>query len=425
MRELVEGVQSTTGALVAKRANRLDLRFDGDPGRMTSDLTKIRQCLLNLVGNAAKFTENGTVTITVSRARHHDGAEIVRFAVSDTGIGMTEEQQARLFERFAQADASTTRRFGGTGLGLAITRGFARRLGGDIALTSRAGIGSTFTLTLPAELDPGSEPAPPEADDAPQATHASDPERTVLVVDDDRATRDLLDRFLRREGFTVHAAADGATGLELARALKPRVVLLDVMMPQMDGWSVLSAIKSDPDLAHTPVIMVSFVDEHSLASSLGAADYLIKPIEWSALKSAMDRFRPADAAGHVLVVDDDPGQRDRVVSMLARNGLDARAAANGEDALAQVRDDAPSLVLLDLVMPVMDGFGFLHHLRAEPAWARIPVVVLTAKDLTEHEWHILRGQVDRVVHKGATSLPMLAAELRTLLANHALCEGPI
>ena len=429
VRELVAGVQSTAGALIAKRRNRLDLRFDGDPGRMTSDLTKIRQCLLNLVSNAAKFTEAGTITITTGRTIR-DGTEFVRFAVSDTGIGMTDEQQARLFERFSQADASTTRRFGGTGLGLAITRGFAQRLGGDITLTSRPGVGSTFTLTLPAQLtlqtDPDDQSEQLTAADGPVASSAIDPQRTVLVVDDDRATRELLDRFLRREGFTVHAASDGATGLALARTLKPRVVLLDVMMPQMDGWSVLSAIKSDPDLAATPVIMVSFVNEQSLASSLGASDYLIKPIEWSALKAAMDRFRPAGTTGHVLVVDDDRDGRDRIITMLARDGLDARSATDGQDALDSIRHDPPSLILLDLVMPVMDGFDFLHHLRAEPAWASIPVVVLTAKDLTEHEWQILHGQVDRIVPKGSTSLPMLAAELRSLLANTATIhtEGP-
>ena len=415
VRDLVEGVQSTTETLARRRGNTIELEIGEDVGTMRSDLVKVRQCLFNLVSNAAKFTEDGRIVLRVERTSE-GGEGRLRFAVSDTGIGMTAEQQAGLFRRFAQADASTTRRFGGTGLGLAITRGFARLLGGDIELTSEAGRGSTFSLSLPAWLREGTaEQAAPEGDGTDAAVTPADPARSVLVVDDDRATRELLERFLHREGFVVHQAADGRDGLELARLLHPRVILLDVMMPQMDGWAVLSALKSDAELADIPVVMVSFVNEQSLACSLGASEYLIKPIEWMQLKSAMDKYRPVPTDGHVLIVDDDPSARERVSSMLLRNGMSVHTAVDGLDGLRRVAEAPPSLILLDLMMPNMDGFAFLHELRGNPAWQSIPVVVLTAKDVTAEEHRLLQGQVDRVMPKGGTSLPLLAAELRSLL----------
>ena len=418
VRELLEGVQSTTETLARRRGNALELQVGDGAGRMRSDLVKVRQCLFNLVSNAAKFTEGGRIVLGATRVTEH-GEDWLRFSIADTGIGMTEEQQAGLFRRFAQADVSTTRRFGGTGLGLAITRGFARLLGGDIALTSEVGHGSTFTLTLPASWQDEVTQASPDEDDA-VLLEATDPGRSVLVVDDDRATREMLDRFLQREGFLVQHAAGGREGLEMARRLKPRVILLDVMMPQMDGWAVLSALKSDPALADIPVVMVSFVNEQSLACSLGASEYLIKPIEWTQLKAAMDKYRPARPDGHVLIVDDDEAARERISTMLVRNGMRVDTAIDGIDGLRRVRASPPGLILLDLMMPNMDGFAFLHELRDNPAWQSIPVVVLTAKDVTADERRSLAGQVDRVMPKGGTSLPLLAAELRTLLAANAI-----
>lgn len=432
--ELATGVAATVESLAATRGNTLELKLADDLGRAHTDVTKIRQCLFNLLSNAAKFTDHGRITLEVTRipTPAGDGPAVspdpglLSFAVTDTGIGMTEEQAAGLFRRFAQADSSTTRRFGGTGLGLAITRGFARLLGGDVSLVTRPGEGSTFTLTVPALLDEiavaAAQDGPPERE--PEHRPGGDPDRTVLVVDDDSGTRDLLERFLRREGFTVHQAGNGADGLAMARELRPRVILLDVMMPQMDGWSVLSALKADPALDRIPVVMVSFVDEQSLASSLGAAEYLIKPIEWSTLRQTMQRFQPAGTSGHVLVVDDDTDAADRIVTMLARDGIDSETASDGKLGLERVAARLPSLILLDLMMPRLDGFGFLHELRSHRDWQAIPVVVLTAKDVTAEEWNLLHGQVDRVMSKGTTSLPALAAELRSLIPAESRADAP-
>ena len=393
---------ATVDALVQRKHNTLVLDLAEGLGSMHTDVVKLRQCLFNLISNAAKFTENGRITLAVTRAE-----DWLVFAVTDTGIGMTEEQLGRLFQRFSQADESTTRNFGGTGLGLALTRAFCRLLGGEVHVASRIGEGTTFTLRLPRIM--------PEqaADGSGTGTDGDvqDSRRLVLVVDDDPAQRDLLTRFLTREGFTVATAADGRTGLEMARTLRPRAILLDVMMPQMDGWSVLTAIKADADLARIPVVMASFVNEPALANALGAADYVLKPVEWDQLASVMNRFRATE--GTVLVVDDDPDARSRLRTVLERNGWEVREASNGEEALAVFAEAPPLVILLDLTMPVMDGFSFLENLRERPGGGDIPVIVLSARDLSQGDRQRLQT-ADRVLQKGNMDLRALPGQLAEL-----------
>ena len=399
---LARDVSSTVEALVAKKENRLVLDLDGDSklGTMHTDQVKLRQCLLNLIGNAAKFTEHGQITLKVRRQ-----SEVLRFDVIDTGIGMTPEQLANLFERFAQADASTTRRFGGTGLGLAITRAFCQLLGGEVTVESEVGRGSTFTMRIPAVLPEAPPEMPAESDKV-----AEDAKHTILVVDDDANQRELISRFLERKGFGVRLAGDGKSGLALARELRPRAILLDVMMPQMDGWSVLAQLKADPELATIPVVLVTFVDEPALGDSLGAAELIPKPVDWNRLSQVVDRFR---GEGGVLVVDDDTDTRARLRSVLERNGWTVTEAANGKDALEQVHAAPPQLIVLDLTMPVMDGFTFLQTLRADEQHRDIPVVVLTARDLSPGDRQLLDG-VDRVLTKGEQSLRDVAGEVMAL-----------
>ena len=419
--EMVRDVASTVSGLVENKGNTLELRVAPDLGAMRSDVTKVRQVLLNLLSNAAKFAEAGTITLSAERGPGPDGhgggngQDWMTFRVTDTGIGMTEEQLAKLFQRFQQADASTTRKFGGTGLGLSITKAFSTMLGGDIEVESTSGHGSTFTVRLPATFEEHGEAG--REQDGPAKGNAGNEgvpgQEIVLVIDDDPAQRDLMTRFLEREGFGARTAPNGPAGLELARALHPRAILLDVTMPGMDGWSVLTALKADPELAAIPVVMVTFVSERGLATSLGAADYVLKPVEWERFRQVMDRFR--DAEGDVLVVDDDPDTRQRMRTVLEKNGWTVIEASNGEEALGLVAHAMPRLILLDLTMPVMDGFTFLHTLRERPGCADIPVVVLTARDLTKEERHRLRG-ASQVLNKGDISLRDLAGELRALAA---------
>ncbi len=395
---------STVDSLVRRKGNTLVLDVGDDTGSMRTDIVKLRQCLFNLLSNAAKFTENGRITLAIRRETL-PGGDWLSFAVSDTGIGMTPEQLDRLFQRFMQADETTTRQFGGTGLGLALSKAFAQMLGGDIAVESKVGQGTCFTLRLPAT------PASVDAGDpAPQPAVAAKSRDTVLVIDDEAAQRELMTRFLERRGYAVRTAADGRTGLELACAIQPRVILLDVMMPEMDGWSVLGALKQRPETAGIPVVMVSFVADPGMSQALGAVEALSKPVDWAKLEAVLERLR--EAGGRALVVDDDADMRQRLRTVLERSGWTVQEAGNGAEALALVTP-APDLVLLDLTMPVMDGFDFLHRLREIPGCADIPVVVLSARDISGVEREQLAG-ADRILTKGATSMADLAAEVQHL-----------
>ncbi len=417
--EMARDLSSTVQALVDRKGNRLDVHLEPALGSMHSDVTKIRQVLLNLLSNAAKFTENGRVALSASRITggpkgHGSDGDWLVFRVADTGIGMTEEQLSRLFQRFTQADASTTRKFGGTGLGLSISKAFGTMLGGDLSVDSAPGEGSTFTVFLPATLPEGAVGAEGagSAVAAPEPHPAADVHRdVVLVIDDDPAQRELMTRFLGREGFGALTAADGYAGLRLARALRPRAILLDVTMPGLDGWSVLSALKADPVLAEIPVVMVTFVEERGLATSLGAADYVMKPVKWERFRQVMDRFR--DFEGDVLVVDDDADSRHHVRTVLERDDWTVVEAGDGRAALECVASALPRVVLLDLEMPVLDGFAFLEAFRAVPGCADIPVVVLTARDLTREDRRRLQG-ASQILNKGETSLRALASKLRAI-----------
>ncbi len=401
----VRDVASTVATLVERNGNALVVKVAADVGRMHSDVTRVRQVLLNLAGNAAKFTDGGTITLSAARAPGPDGADWIRFEVSDTGLGMTEEQVEQLFQRFHQADASTTRRFGGTGLGLALAKAFATLLGGDIEVRSSPGHGSTFALHVPAMLP---EPRTEDMD----ASEAADPTRqTVLVIDDDGTQRELMRRFLERSGYAARDASDGASGLRLARELRPFAILLDVTMPGMDGWSVLTSLKADPELSAIPVVMVTFLDQRALASALGAADYMTKPVDWSRLGVVLDRFREKE--GRILLVEREAAARQQLRRGLEAKGWQVVEATDGADALLSATRDVPQLVLLDLTMPFGDGFEFLRRLRERPECGAVPVVVLTDRELSAEDRRHLRGAT-QILNKGSGDLGNLIDRLKAI-----------
>jgi PAS domain S-box-containing protein len=396
--------------LAAKNGNALAIDCPPEIGSIESDLTKLKQSLLNLLSNASKFTKNGKVTLSVART----GA-MIAFRVADTGIGMTQEQMGKLFQAFAQADSSTTRKFGGTGLGLAITRHFARMLGGDVTVESEAGKGSVFTLTLPVAASAAPEPE----ETAPKRATSGDSESefTVLVIDDDEAVHETVGAMLAREGYRVLHARSGPEGLAIAREQKPDAITLDVMMPQMDGWSVLTAIKADAGLKDIPVIIITMLNDRAIALSLGASGFLTKPIAWDRLNTMLREFGPsATATGPVLIVDDDAEVRQMTKQMLQRSGLETAEAENGAEGLAWLdKNPAPSVILLDLMMPVMDGFEFLEKLRTHEKWKTLPVVVVTAMDLTAHDLDVLQTLTRKVIAKGASTGQDIRAAMRDVL----------
>ena len=408
--DLMRDIAAVVRPLAEKKANRLEVHCDVGAGSMRADLTKVRQALFNLLSNACKFTEGGTVSLTVTREATETG-EWLRFAVTDTGIGMTPEQMGRLFQEFAQADASVTRTYGGTGLGLALSRRLCRMMGGDITAASQAGRGSTFTIRLPADV-PGLKPAI-QVEASATADTAAAGAATVLVIDDDATVRELMQRLLAREGFRVVTATSGEAGLRLAKELRPDAITLDVIMPSMDGWAVLAALKADPEVAEIPVIMLTIVDDKNMGYALGASEYLTKPLDRDRLIRVLHKYR-RDLP--VLIVDDDPDFRQLLRRILEQDGCTVAEAGDGRDALALLHELMPGVILLDLMMPEMDGFEFIAELRQHEACRAIPVIVITAKDLTAEDHRRLNGSVERVLQKGAYNRDALLVDVQEMVA---------
>ncbi len=406
--EMVQDVVATIQPLMEKNANTLEVEYPVDAGTVRCDLTKVRQTLFNLLSNASKFTDHGKVRLGIERTPSPAGERII-FSVSDTGIGMTPDQQAKLFKAFTQADASTTRKYGGTGLGLVISRKFCQMMGGDITVTSEQGKGTTFVVDLPVAVAESTTETT-----TPAKSSSATSRKLVLVIDDDPDSADILKRNLEKTGYEVLIAHSGPEGLDLARTRHPAAITLDVMMPGMDGWSVLTALKSDPGVAAIPVIMVTMLQDRNFGFALGASEFLTKPVDQDKLRTLLAKYCGKPSA-HVLVVEDDPGNRQLICRMLQREKLPFREAENGAVALASVASEKPGLILLDLMMPVMDGFEFLTTLRLKPEYEQIPVVVITAKDLTLEDRERLTGSVTQVIQKGAVDRDALLDSITAML----------
>ena len=411
LKPLIDELAMTAAPLADKNGNQLEIRCPDDIGRMHTDVTRLRQVMLNLLSNACKFTDHGHVSLDVASEGEGD-EETLTFAITDSGIGMTPEQVAKLFQEFSQADSSTTRKYGGTGLGLAISRRLCRLMGGDVTVTSTAGKGSTFVVRLPRQGSRPIEASPPEI-----ATPASPVQQPrggkVLVIDDEQTVRDLMRRFLAREGFDVVTASDGREGLELARTLRPSLITLDVLMPEFDGWSVLQALKADPDLAQIPVLMLSILDEKHKGYALGAADYMTKPFDRDRLRALLAKY--GNGSKRILIVDDDADTRSWLSRALEGESWQVTEAANGRIALDCLAEAPPDLILLDLMMPEMDGFDFLTALRRHDSLRDVPVVVITAAQLTEADRKRLNGGVERILQKSELKPEDLLSEVQSLI----------
>ena len=431
---LIAEVASTIEMQVAKNGNTLQVICAPGVGFMRADLSKVRQGLFNLVSNAAKFTHDGRIKVEAER-QIMDGSDWIVFRVSDTGIGLSPEQIVRLFQSFTQADASTTRKFGGTGLGLALTRRFCQMMSGDVTVHSVPGEGSVFTIKLPATvIEPVAEPVelledrrqPTPVPDIPIADGEPAPAvRTcVLVIDDDPLQRDLMQRYLRKEGFSVCAASGGAQGLRLARQLLPAAITLDVMMPDMDGWSVLSALKADSLLSEVPVIMLTMVDDPERGFTLGASEYVTKPVNRRRLSQILKKYTCRQPPCPVLVIDDELSSRSLMRAILEKEGWAVSEAENGLQALESMKRERPRLICLDLMMPEMDGFAFAAEVRRHPEWRSIPIVVITSQDLSSDDRRRLNGNVEKILRKDGDSRQTLLEQVRDLLADSKAPRTP-
>jgi CheY-like chemotaxis protein/nitrogen-specific signal transduction histidine kinase len=413
---VVRDVVQALGSLAASNGNRLVMRLDELPN-VAIDGGKLRQIVHNLVHNACRFTHEGEIEVAVGQGRGR-----LLLTVRDQGIGMDPERLEHLFDAFTQGDGSTTRRYGGMGLGLALTRAFVDMLGGVITVESAVGQGSTFHIELPMEVAPRGLA---KAATIVAESRGPDPRRAgdvVLVIDDDPSVRDVVRRTLEPLGFTVHDAATGEEGLELARQIKPRLITLDLLLPGVDGFQVLHELKNDPQLADTSVVLMSMVDERPRAVGLGATDYLVKPVDRGDLVDTVHRLLCPEA-GTVLVAEDDPATRAMVRRTLEKEGWKVLAAEDGRRALEILETETIHAVLLDLMMPDVDGFAVAARMREDERWRDIPVVVLTAMDLTANDLSRLRGRVENVLLKGAFAQRDLLRQVREMVQPYARSAG--
>ena len=416
---LVDEVVGTARSLAEQNKNRLTVECPSDIAPLYVDALRLRQILLNLLSNACKFTKDGEVSLRVTPATA-DGRGRLDFVVTDSGIGMTPDQLDKLFQEFTQGDQSTARRYGGTGLGLAITRRLCRMMDGDVTVTSEAGKGSTFVVHLPAgETRPAGQTRPADAS-APPADTGNEPRTIgdcVLVIDDDATARELIANHLREEGFSVVTADGGRVGLRRAEELHPIAITLDVLMPDLDGWTVLAALRGNPALADIPVVMATITDQHQKGMTLGAAGYLTKPIERDRLIALLRPFQAHVRRTHVLMVEDDPAQRVSIRSLLEPEQWLVTEADNGRAALERLTLETPDVILLDLMMPEMDGFQLVTALRGRPEWRRIPVIVITALDLTVADHKRLNSGVEGILLKNSFDPAQLVQFVRQAVAN--------
>ncbi len=405
---VVDEAVKTVEPMAAQKRLSVAKEIDETLRPVVTDSEKLKQILLNLLSNAVKFTEQGGVTIRVGCAE-----DAVCIAVQDTGIGIDAEDQGRIFEAFHQVDSSSTREYGGTGLGLSITREFVKLIGGTITVHSEPGQGAVFTVTLP--LDQKSALlAPHMGDRESQVLTHPGPENLLLAIDDDPNTIELLRENLADQGYRVVGASNGSQGLDMARRLRPLAITLDILMPNKDGWQVLSELKLDPTTRDIPVILLSILEDRERGFRLGADGYLVKPLEHDAVFHTLRQVAPL--RGRILVADDDPLVPDMIGQLLENDGYELETALDGKDALQIIDERLPDVLLLDLLMPRLDGFAVLDVLEERGLAGRLPVIVLTAKSLSNEEEEQLRSRAMAIIHKQGLSREELLAEVRRALA---------
>lgn len=404
LERLVQETIEQLSSQIFDESVELQAEVPPDLTSIRADPIKLRQVLLNLVGNALKFTERGSVRVVVMA--DPATAAPLRIDVIDTGIGIPEEHLPLIFKPFEQVESGTTRRFGGTGLGLAISDAICRQMGFQIEVRSVVGEGSTFSIVLGANTAPAprsprrqaaaATPAPP----SPRAPHRPQTARRILIIDDDADARQLLLDTIEELGYCAVAAASATEGLQLARELRPDLITLDLQMPGVDGWEALRTMRADPELSGIPVVIVSFLAEEAGPNLAGVVGILEKPVGREALEGILQRSLAVASGQRAMVVEDDADTRTLLTALLQEEGFEVIGAANGGEALDRLDDFDPDLILLDLLMPRMDGIGFLKALRRDPRHGKVPVVVITAKDTTTLEAEHLRGVTAAILRKG-------------------------
>jgi CheY-like chemotaxis protein len=395
--------------LIKDKPIKLEQSIASDIPIIRADAMRVRQVMINLLSNAAKFTEEGTITISADVEINDQGRSEVMIKVIDTGAGIAPDEQAKLFQPFSQVDASPTRKTGGTGLGLSISRRLIELHGGRIDVISELGKGSTFYFTLPLPEAKEVKTAPePEPDVATG-------QKLVLAIDDDAQVIGLYERYLQPQGYQVVALTDPTLAVEKARALKPFAITLDVMMPARDGWTVLAELKNDQDTRDIPVVICSILEEEEKGFSLGAADYLVKPILEDELLNAVNRLNGDGAIHDVLVIDDDPADLRLIEKILQQGHYNAILAQGGQQGWEILTTKPPQAVILDLFMPDMDGFTILERLRSTPELRDVATIVVSGADLNAEQQQQLTDFGQGLLKKGTLNESELLTSLEKAL----------
>ena len=412
---VIDDVISSTQGLAEKQRNKIVKEFSSEIPEVALDLTRVRQIILNLVSNANKFTEDGEIKISAMLSSQSQ--ETLLISVEDTGIGMTSEQTEKLFSNFTQADASTTRKYGGTGLGLSISKQLAELMGGDISVSSTEGQGSTFTVQLPISAQNSEIQSREQKKVINNPSLVSGSGKKVLIIDDDSDVRDIMSEHLKRQGFAVLLADSGQAGIDIAKTEKPDAITLDILMPGMDGWSVLKQLKSDDELSNVPVIIASIVDDKKTGFALGASDYLNKPVSKEDLQTSLKQFFSLKESLSALIVEDDRDSRYYLKKVLQDIDVESTEAENGLLGLNYLSSAnvLPDFILLDLMMPEMDGFEFANEVKQDNKLKDIPIFVVTALDLSEEESELLSKKAQAVIMKKTMSADTIADQISKLV----------
>jgi signal transduction histidine kinase/CheY-like chemotaxis protein len=407
LRDIAKSVMSTAIALVKDKPIKLEQEVPEDLPIVMADQTRVRQIMLNLVSNAAKFTEHGSIKLSVVSS-----VQEVRISIADTGIGIPFDKVDHIFEEFTQVDASTTRRVGGTGLGLAITRRFVEMHHGRIWVESQLGVGSTFTFTLPREQPQPEEPVALPADLAARG----EGKKLIMCIDDDPGVITLYKRYLEKQGYSVIGVTDSTKAIDEAKRLLPFAITLDVLMPNRDGWMLLADLKKTPELNQTPIVVCSIIQDKTKGYTLGATDYLVKPITEEELLRTLERVDKHKTIRKVLAVDDEPSALMLIKRIVeTRPDYQVLEADGGAQALALIETERPDLIILDLMMPEIDGFAVLEHVKSSTATRHIPVIIVTAKELTVEDRARLEGKTIAVFNKGMFTAEQLLFDVADAL----------
>lgn len=412
-------VQTLIKPLADEKHINLSIDKNADVLNITADENKFKQIMFNLLSNAIKFTpEHGEVGVAT---KHSEG--LLEISVTDTGIGIKEEDLELIFHEFKQVDVSLSRQYAGTGLGLALTKKLVEMHGGRIFVKSKHGKGSKFTVIIPTKAEISETVTEPVEVDTPAdviidlTSKLPQPDSlpTILVVEDDPSSSELMQIYLTQSGYNVDCAYDGEEALKKATEIKPMAIILDIMLPKMDGWTVLQELKSNNETSDIPVIIVSMVDNHDLGFALGAIDYLVKPISRDELISNLKKHcfvtKVKTSPFTILLVDDEPAIVELLSAMLSPEGFGILEAYGGKDAIKFAKESDPDLIILDLMMPEINGFDVISELKKDVRARNIPIIIFTAKSLTQDDIKLLNSYMIKTIRKGEVSKEHLLEEI--------------